>query len=81
MDPRRNPASFVSTLTAQGPAAAVAWLNAGVPHRYTAVYRVDGGMLRNVLLHDKRGEMRPAFLAEVPSKAASASSCFGTASS
>ena len=58
---------FLSTLlTAQGPEAALAYLNEGVPHRYSAVYRVDDAILRNVLLHDKQGEVRPEFLAEVP---------------
>lgn len=53
---------FTSTLRSQGAQAGIAYLNEGVPHRYTAVYRIEGGLLRNVLLHDKLGEVRPDFL-------------------
>ncbi|WP_076999022.1 GAF domain-containing protein [Variovorax sp. KK3] len=58
--------SFSAVLRADGPAAALAYLNEGVPHRYSAAYRFAGLKLQNVLLHDKAGEMRPAFLATVP---------------
>ena len=44
------------------------YLNDGVPHRYTAVYRFEGEVLRNVLLYDKRGQMRPDYLIAVPFK-------------
>ena len=57
---------FSSALTSRGPADALAYLNDGVPHRYSALYRIDGQILRNVLLHDKKGELRPDFLAAVP---------------
>ena len=57
---------FRFALVSEGAAAALEFLNAGVPHRYSAVYKVDGGRLKNVLLHDKVGELRPDFLAEVP---------------
>ena len=50
----------------EGADAALAFLNAGVPHRYSAVYRLDGRTLKNVLLRDKAGEITPAYLAEVP---------------
>ena len=39
-----------------------------MPHRYTAVYRFEGKLLRNVMLHDKRRQMRPEFLIAVPFK-------------
>ena len=55
-----------AVLSTQGPAAALALLNEGVPHRYSAAYRVEGGILLNVLRHDKQGEVRPDFLAAVP---------------
>ena len=42
------------------------YLNARVPHRYTAIYRLADGHLHNVDLYDKQGEMRPDFLAVVP---------------
>jgi GAF domain-containing protein len=62
----RNLEMFSAILQAEGPAAALTYLNEGVPHRYSAVYRFAGPMLRNVLLHDKAGEMRPEYLAAVP---------------
>ena len=62
---RRSLEAFSETLQARGTEAAIAYLNDGVPHRYTAVYRLDGQILRNVILHDKAGEMRPEFLMSV----------------
>jgi GAF domain-containing protein len=62
----RDLETFSAVLHGEGPAAALAYLNEGVPHRYSAVYRFAGPMLRNVLLHDKAGEMRPEYLAAVP---------------
>ena len=64
--PPRSLDAFAAVLSSDGPAAALAYLNAGVPHRYSAVYRFDGSLLRNVLLHDKRDGLRPAFLLAVP---------------
>ena len=55
-----------AVLAESGPAAALAYLNEGVPHRFTAIYRFAGPILHNVLLHDKAGRMRPDFLAVVP---------------
>lgn len=40
-------------------------LNGRVPHRYTAIYRLSGDMLRCVHLIDKTGAVQPGFLAEV----------------
>lgn len=57
---------FGAILKAQGAADALAYLNAGVPHRFSGIYRIEGTNLRNVLLFDKLGEMRPAFLEVVP---------------
>ncbi len=65
MTAERNIHAVRATFDSDGAAAALSFLNAGVPHRYSAVYVLDGGRLRNVLLHDKAGEMRPDFLAEV----------------
>lgn len=58
--------TFTSILMAAGPLAAVSYLNAGVTHRFTAVYRFSGQVLKNVLLFDKRREVIPPFLAVVP---------------
>jgi hypothetical protein len=53
-------------LATGGPTAALACLNEGVQHRYTAVYRFAGPLLHNVLLHDKEGKGRPDYLLVVP---------------
>ncbi|MBS0343300.1 MAG: guanylate cyclase [Proteobacteria bacterium] len=57
-----------AALSDGGPGALLAYLNNGVPHRYTAVYRFDGDLLRNALLHDKLDQVRPDFLLAVPFK-------------
>ena len=57
---------FSRMLASGGPEAALQYLNSGVPHRYTAVYRFDGQLLRNVVLHDKRGQLRPDYLIAIP---------------
>jgi len=59
---------FSSVLASVGPEAAMEYLNRGVPHRYTAIYRFEGELLRNVVMHDKRGQMRPDYLIAVPFK-------------
>ena len=64
----RNLDPFLKRLAGEGPEAALRYLNGGVPHRYTAIYRFEGELLRNVALHDKRGQMRPQFLIAVPFK-------------
>jgi hypothetical protein len=53
-------------LATHGPPGVLEYLNDGVPHRYTAVYRRSGAILHNVLLHDKQRKRRPEFLALVP---------------
>jgi hypothetical protein len=58
--------AFSAALADRGLASAIAVLNAKVPHRYTAVYRLESGVLHNHVLCDKLGEMRPANLASVP---------------
>lgn len=56
---------FVRALETGGVAEALQVLNMRVAHRYTAIYQIDGNVLRNLFLHDKAGEMRPQYLAEV----------------
>jgi hypothetical protein len=41
-------------------------LNAGVPHRYSGIFRLDGDMVRNVLLVDKLEQPRPERFAVFP---------------
>jgi GAF domain-containing protein len=55
-----------SALTQSGLNAGLIFLNKRVPHRFTAVYRIDNGTLRNVAIVDKRGEVVPSNLLEVP---------------
>ena len=57
---------FVDVLSSAGPQAALDYLNAGVPHRYTSLYRLSKSTLINLVLCDKLGQVRPEFLAEVP---------------
>ncbi len=56
---------YRALLEARGPAG-LDYLNSRVPHRYTAVYKLAGGELRNLYLHDKLGEVTPGFLQVVP---------------
>jgi hypothetical protein len=65
--PPRSLEAFSTLLAAQGATAALQYLNEGVPHRYSAVYKFEGNLLlRNVLLHDKRRLPSPEFLLDVP---------------
>ena len=64
----RDIATFATLLASEGPHTALRYLNSGVPHRYTAVYRFEAELLRNVLLYDKRGQIRPEYLVAVPFK-------------
>ena len=58
--------TFSQILKTQGLAGALSYLNEGVPHRYTAVYRFAGLVLKNVCLHDALGKRQPAFLSAMP---------------
>lgn len=55
-------------LAQRGVAAAMQVMNARVPHRFTGVYRLDGPMLRNVVLCDKHRHLEPVDLKVVPFK-------------
>lgn len=57
---------FSSRLAADGYEAAIEYLNKGVPHRYTGIYRLKDGVMKNIALSDKEDEIKPDFLAEVP---------------
>lgn len=56
---------YQRSLETRGPAG-LAFLNSRVPHRYTGVFRLHEGALRNMFLHDKQGEIVPEFLQVVP---------------
>ena len=49
-------AKFKATLAAHGVAGALEFLNRRVPHRYTAIYKIQGDLLLNLGIHDRLGE-------------------------
>ena len=57
--------AYEQVLERDGPAG-LDFLNARVPHRFTGVYRLDNGVMYNVYLHDKQGEIIPEYLQAVP---------------
>jgi len=46
--------------------SAIACLNEGVPHRFTAVYRLTGELLQVRAIHDKQSQVTPADLMAIP---------------
>lgn len=56
---------FHGALESGGLQEALHYLNARTTFRYTAIYRLDGQMMRNIVLYDRQGE-NPAALEEVP---------------
>jgi hypothetical protein len=46
--------------------AALAFLNQRVPHRYSVVYRLEGGQFCAVAVHDKQNEEPPELFKRVP---------------
>ena len=62
----RSVEAFRGVLRSSGVEAALAWLNAGVPHRFSAIYRFEGALLRNEYLFDKKSAPPPAYLLAVP---------------
>jgi hypothetical protein len=56
---------FRAAIDAGGLEAALAHLNRRTDFRYTAIYRLDGGMMRNICLFDRQGQ-DVSNLAEVP---------------
>ncbi|SDP87865.1 hypothetical protein SAMN05216303_108218 [Rhodoferax sp. OV413] len=62
----RSLEGLTATVQTDGAAAAIRYLNDGVAHRFTGLYLLENGVMRNLLLYDKAGEIRPTYLAEVP---------------
>lgn len=62
----RSVDAFLEVVRSDGVAAGLGWLNAGVPHRFSAIYRFEGALLRNEFLCDKKGALRPEYLLAVP---------------
>lgn len=52
---------YTQVLERQGPAG-LDFLNARVAHRFAGVYQLVDGVMRNIYLHDKLGEIIPEFL-------------------
>lgn len=65
---RRALSDFTNTLESGGPNNGLAFLNARVPHRYTAVFQLRDAVLHNICLFDKQGQLTPPALREVPLK-------------
>lgn len=65
-------AQFRLTIEQDGLNGALRFLNARTSYRYTAIYRLDGLMMRNIYLYDRRGE-DATNLSEVPLATAFAS--------
>lgn len=58
-------AQFHLAFDSGGLYGALRYLNGRTTFRYTAIYRLDGQMMRNIYLYDRRGE-NPSSLSEVP---------------
>ncbi len=58
-------AQFRLAFNSGGLLGALRYLNARTTFRYTAIYRLDGQMMRNIHLYDRQGE-NPTSLSEVP---------------
>jgi len=58
--------AFSQILDQEGLEQALAFLNASVPLRYTAVNRYAGLLMKSVGFHDALGEGRPSFLSAIP---------------
>lgn len=58
-------AQFRSAFDSGGLYGALRYLNSRTTYRYTAIYRLDGQMMRNIYLYDRKGE-NPTSLCEVP---------------
>ena len=57
---------LATAISADGVFAGIRYLNGRVPHRCTAIYKLEDNTVRCLYLHDKQGELTPAFLAVVP---------------
>ena len=57
---------FLEELQRKGLEAGLSVLNQRVPHRFTAVFKFDGAMMRNVAIIDKLGEVVPESIKVIP---------------
>lgn len=67
--PARHIDAFHALLETRGTQAALVWLNAGVPHRYSAIYCLKNDLFVPTFVHDKLGERIPPLLRLVPFEA------------
>jgi GAF domain-containing protein len=49
--------SLLAEIERGGVEAGLQFLNARTAYRYTAIYRLEGGMMRNIYLYDRQGEL------------------------
>ena len=61
-----NIESFRAEVELGGLSRGLQMLNQTTEHRYTGIYRLEAGVLKNIDLFDKEGEVKPEFLLEVP---------------
>ncbi|NML85602.1 GAF domain-containing protein [Polaromonas sp.] len=57
---------LLEELQRKGLEAGLSVLNQRVPHRFTAVFKFDGAMMRNVAIIDKLGEVVPESIKVIP---------------
>ena len=57
---------LLNALQCNGLDGGLAMLNKRVPHRFTAVFKLDGAIMRNVAIIDKLGEVVPDSLKAIP---------------
>ena len=58
--------SLITALESGGVSAGLAFLNARVAHRYTAIVQLQSDVLRPLWFHDKRGQGLPPVLQAIP---------------
>ena len=66
MDPSLDLEALQVVLRGSGLTGGLAFLNGRVPHRFTAVYRLESGVMRNVAIFDKQHELVPASFVAIP---------------
>ena len=57
---------LINELELKGLEAGLSILNRRVPHRFTAIFKLDGAMMLNVAIIDKLGEVVPESFKVIP---------------
>ena len=66
MSIERNTHRFGNLVETSGVPIALEWLNSGVPHRYSAIYRFQNEMFENLYFYDKNRQPIAEFLEFIP---------------